>query len=140
MTLAILRGGAHDGKTTEVADGVTRLVTVSDAPGLLDVYELVDDETHVPADPDDPELVFEFSAQEPATDIAPEMLHMPAPAYGDGDGDGDTAAEAAVGSAAGATTRGGLAAGADGDVYVDPVDLRTAELAAHDAGQDVEQP
>ncbi|MDQ1681806.1 MAG: hypothetical protein QOH99_347, partial [Frankiaceae bacterium] len=38
MTLAILRGGAHDGKTTDVADGVTRLVTVSDAPGLLDVY------------------------------------------------------------------------------------------------------
>ncbi|MCU1676754.1 MAG: hypothetical protein JWM93_1512 [Frankiales bacterium] len=117
MTLAILRGGAHDGKTTEVADGVTRLVTVSDAPGLLDVYELLGDETHVAADTDDPEFIFEFTAQEPATGFAPEMLHMPGSAFSDGDGDGSA-----------------------GDVVVDPADLRAAEVAAHDAGADVDQP
>jgi hypothetical protein len=117
MTLAILRGGAHDGKTTDVAEGVTRLVTVSDAPGLLDVYELVDDETHVAADADDPELVFEFTAQEPAGEMAPEILHMPGPAFAEGDG--------------------GLASG---DVVVDEADVRAAALAAHHAGQDVDQP
>jgi hypothetical protein len=116
MTLAILRGGAHDGKTTDVADGVTRLVTVSDAPGLLDVYELLDDETHVAADTDDPEFVFEFTSQEPAGSIAPEMLHMPGPAYGDGDGH--------------------LGAG---DVFVDPADLLAAEQSAHAAGEDVDE-
>jgi hypothetical protein len=126
MTLAILRGGAHDGKTTDVADGVTRLVTVSDAPGLLDVYEIVHDETHVPADPDDPEFVFEFTAQQPATGMAPEMLHMPAPPYDDG----------ASGGATGTASDGRR----HGDVYVDPVDLRIAELAAHDDGQDVARP
>lgn len=114
MTLAILRGGSHDGKTTDIAEGVTRLVTVSDAPGLLDVYELIDDETHVAADTDDPELVFEFVAQEPATGIAPELLHMPG-------------------------THGGSATPSFDDVVVvDPGDLAAAELAAHNAGQDVE--
>ena len=117
MTLAILRGGAHDGKTTDVAEEVTRLVTVSDAPGLLDVYERIEDETHVAADPDDPEFVFEFTAQEPSTGFAPELLHMPGPAFGDGDG--DVAAD---------------------DVVVDPADLRAAEIAAHEAGHDVEAP
>ena len=116
MTLAILRGGAHDGKATDVAEGVTRLVTVSDAPGLLDVYELIEDETHLAADADDPELVFEFVAQEPATDIAPELLHMPG-THGDGG-----------------------AARPDDVIVVDPNDLAAAELAAHNAGQDVELP
>ncbi len=117
MTLAILRGGAHDGKTTDVADGVTRLVTVSDAPGLLDVYEFIEDETHVAADADDPEFVFEFTAQEPVGGMAPELLHMPGPAFGDGSGH--------------------LPAG---DVVVEETDVRAAELAAHEAGQDVDQP
>lgn len=114
MTLAILRGGAHDGKTTDVDDEVTRLVTVSDAPGLLDVYERLDDETHVAADSDDPEFVFEFTSQESSAGFAPELLHMPGPAFGDGLG--------------------------ASDVIVDPVDLAEAERAAHDAGQDVEVP
>ena len=130
MTLAILRGGAHDGKTTDVAEGVTRLVTVSDAPGLLDVYELVDDETHVAADVDDPEYVFEFTAQEPTAGMAPELLHMPGPAFGDGDGDTPLqGAEAADGHSS-----------ADNEVVVDEADVRAAELAAHDAGEDVELP
>jgi len=113
MTLVILRGGAHDGKTTEVSDGVTRLLTVSDAPGLLDVYELVDSETHVAADADDPELEFAFTAQEPSTGIAPELLHMPGPAFSD-DGDGIP----------------------DGNVVVNPADLDAAALAAETNGED----
>jgi hypothetical protein len=111
-----LRGGAHDGKTTDVSDSTTRLVTVSDAPGLLDVYERLDGETHVGADIDDPEFVFEFTAQEPAAGFAPELLHMPGPAFGDGDGDAPA-----------------------GDVVVSEDDVRAAQAAAHDEGRDVDQ-
>ncbi|MDQ1680161.1 MAG: hypothetical protein QOI42_1020, partial [Frankiaceae bacterium] len=57
------------------------------------------------------------------------MLHMPAPPYDDGASD--------AGDGTTGTTIDGRR---QGDVYVDPVDLRTAELAAHDEGQDVEQP
>jgi hypothetical protein len=115
MTLAIMRGGAHDGKTTDVAEGVRRLLTVSDAPGLLDVYEIVDDETHVAADVDDPELEFVLVAQESAAGVAPELLHMPSPQFSD-DGDGIPT----------------------GDVTVDPVDLAFAEQAATETSQDVQ--
>jgi hypothetical protein len=54
---------------------------------------------------------------------------MPAPPYDDGASD--------AGDGTTGTTIDGRR---QGDVYVDPVDLRTAELAAHDEGQDVEQP
>lgn len=112
MTLAILRGGAHDGLTTDVADEVTRVVTVSDAPGLLDVYELV--ETEIVEADDRTAVVFEFSAQEPAEGFAPELLHTPA------------------------RLDGGVAGNSAHDVVVDPADLAAAESAAHAAGQDVE--
>ena len=48
--LIVLRGGAHDGNSTTVAEGVRRLLTPSEAPGLLDVYE--------------PAEIWEFSGQE----------------------------------------------------------------------------
>ena len=37
--LVVLRGGSRNGESTEVDHGVRRLITTSDAPGLLDVYE-----------------------------------------------------------------------------------------------------
>lgn len=72
---ALLRGGARDGQTTTVDQGVRRLVTTSDAPGLMDIYEQRDEEVELP----DHGLVvvFELVGQEPATGFAPEMQTMP---------------------------------------------------------------
>ncbi|MDQ1633529.1 MAG: hypothetical protein QOJ32_338, partial [Frankiaceae bacterium] len=39
----LLRGGGRDGEVTTVTEGLTRLYAVSDAPGLVDVYELIDE-------------------------------------------------------------------------------------------------
>ena len=48
--LVVLRGGKHDGNSTGlVADGVRRLLTPSDAPGLLrtSFYEPIEELTHL---------------------------------------------------------------------------------------------
>jgi len=71
----LLRGGSRDGETTTVAPEVTRLYAVSEAPGMLDVYEATGATVHVPGN-DVTATVFEWVTQEPAQGVAPEALHM----------------------------------------------------------------
>ncbi len=72
----LLRGGSRDGETTTVSPEVTRLYAVSDAPGMLDVYEATGTTVNVPGN-DVTATVFEWMAHEPADNVAPEALHMP---------------------------------------------------------------
>jgi hypothetical protein len=73
----VLEGGSRDGESTLVPEGVRRLLAVSAAPGLLDVYE-ADGRTRTLAD--GPEaLVFVHAGQQPTDGIAPELLHLPNP-------------------------------------------------------------
>jgi hypothetical protein len=74
--LVVLRGGSRDGESTEVDDGVRRILAASDAPGLLDVYEANGETQHLRGN-DEPALVFVHAGQLPADDIAPELLHPP---------------------------------------------------------------
>jgi hypothetical protein len=71
----LLRGGGRDGELTTVTPGLTRLYAVSDAPGLVDVYDLSDEMVEHP-DFDVPLGVFDFSGQESAEGLAPELQHM----------------------------------------------------------------
>lgn len=57
--------GDRNGQQVEVLDGVTRLCTASEAPGLVDVYEM---------DRDDPGL-YRFAGQEPALTVTAELQH-----------------------------------------------------------------
>jgi hypothetical protein len=70
-SLVVLRGGAHDGNSTMVAEGVHRLLTPSDAPGLLDVYEPVEEFQHLRGN-DEPAQVWEFAGQEPIERVTTE--------------------------------------------------------------------
>lgn len=75
--LAVLRGGAREGETTTVSDGITRIVAPSDAPGLVDIYELTDEVQDV--DGSGEATVYRFVAQEPApTKITAESMHFTA--------------------------------------------------------------
>ena len=74
--LVLLRGGSRDGESTEVDQGVRRLLAASDAPGLLDVYE-ANGQTQVLRGNGDPALVFEHVGQEAAGDLAAEHLRAP---------------------------------------------------------------
>ena len=74
--LVVLRGGSRDGESTTVEHGVTRLLTPSDGPGLLEVYE-DSGETGRVAGNNDPARVFVQTGQQGADDVAPEMLHAP---------------------------------------------------------------
>ena len=74
--LVVLRGGSRDGNSTTVDEGVRRLLTASDAPGLLDVYEANGETEELRGNPG-PALVFAHVGQEAAGDTAPEMLHSP---------------------------------------------------------------
>ena len=74
--LVVLRGGSRDGESTNVAEGVRRVLAASVAPGLIDVYEANGETEHV-AGNDGDGLVFAFVGQEPVGDTAPEMLHPP---------------------------------------------------------------
>jgi hypothetical protein len=71
----LLRGGGRDGELTTVTDGVTRLVAMSEAPGLVDIYELTD-ETVEDTAAGVPVGVFAFVGQESSEGIAPELQHM----------------------------------------------------------------
>ncbi|MCW2724031.1 MAG: hypothetical protein JWN35_952 [Frankiales bacterium] len=75
--LVVLRGGSRDGESTTVEEGIRRLLAVSDAPGLLDVYEANGLTEHLRGNTE-PALVFVHAGQEPAEGIAPELLHPPA--------------------------------------------------------------
>ena len=74
--LVLLRGGSRDGESTRVPEGVRRLLATSDAPGLLEIYEADGRTEHVPGNDDDA-FVFVHAGQEPAGDVAPELLHGP---------------------------------------------------------------
>ena len=69
--LVVLRGGSRDGESTSVDDGVRRLLAVSDAPGLLEVYEANGETAEVEGNEQDA-LVFVHAGQQPAGD-APEL-------------------------------------------------------------------
>lgn len=72
--VAVLRGGSRDGESTVVREGVDRLLAVSDAPGLLDVYEANGETSHVDGNTDDA-LVFRHAGQISGDGIAPDTLH-----------------------------------------------------------------
>jgi hypothetical protein len=74
----VLRGGSRDGESTVVNAEVTRLLSPSPAPGLLDVYEATEERQHLRGNEDEA-TVYEFVGQEPSAGWAPETLHMPAP-------------------------------------------------------------
>jgi hypothetical protein len=74
--LTVLSGGSRDGDSTMLAAGVRRLLAASDAPGMVDVYELTEQTRRLAGNPE-PARVFRFVGQEPIGDLAPEMLHMP---------------------------------------------------------------
>ena len=65
--LVVLRGGSRDGESTSVDDGVRRLLAVSEAPGLLEVYEANGETAEVEGNEQDA-LVFVHAGQEPAGD------------------------------------------------------------------------
>lgn len=69
--VVVLEGGSRDGESTHVSDGVRRLLAVSDAPGLLDLYE-ADGRTT-----EEGSLIFVHVGQESADEIAPETVHLP---------------------------------------------------------------
>lgn len=72
----VLRGGSRDGESTTVEEGVRRLLAVSAAPGLLDVYE-ANGETQGLDRNATPALVFVHTGEQAAEGIAPELLHLP---------------------------------------------------------------
>jgi hypothetical protein len=72
----VLRGGARDGDSTAVPDGVRRLRAASDAPGMVDVYEETDERAAAPGEGDDA-TVFAYAGQEPAGDLPADLQHMP---------------------------------------------------------------
>jgi hypothetical protein len=72
--IVVLRGGFHDGNSTTVADGVTRLLTPSDAPGLLDVYEPAEEFIHLRGN-DEEAQIWEFAGQEPIERVTTEHGH-----------------------------------------------------------------
>jgi hypothetical protein len=74
--LVVLRGGSRDGESTEVDDGVRRILAASDAPGLLDIYE-ANGETQDLRGNDEQALVFIHAGQMPADGVSPELLHPP---------------------------------------------------------------
>lgn len=74
--LVVLRGGVRDGESTTVTEGVRRLLSASDAPGLIEVYEATE-QTEVVAGNDELAVVFAHVGQESAEGIAPELLHGP---------------------------------------------------------------
>jgi hypothetical protein len=73
--LVVLRGGSHDGNSTIVADGVRRLLTPSDAPGLLDVYEPIEELVHLRGN-DEPAEIWEFAGQESIERVTTEHGHF----------------------------------------------------------------
>lgn len=75
--LVVLRGGSRDGESTTVPEGVRRLLAVSEAPGLLDVYEADGTTQHVPGNDDDA-VVLVHAGQQSAEGVAPELMHAPA--------------------------------------------------------------
>jgi len=76
MPLVLLRGGSRDGESTTVDEHVQRLYAASAAPGMVDIYEATEDSAAVRGN-DEPAIVYEFTDQEPVTDMTTMHLHMP---------------------------------------------------------------
>jgi hypothetical protein len=76
MPLVALRGGSRDGESTTVDESVERLLAASEAPGLIDVYEMTDEVTRL-AGNDETAVVYRFVGQEPLTEHEGIALHMP---------------------------------------------------------------
>ena len=72
----LLQGGSRHGDTTTVDGHVTRLLTPSEAPGLVDVYTRTESETELRGNPGTA-VVFEFTGQEAASSLDPGLLHLP---------------------------------------------------------------
>jgi hypothetical protein len=73
-SLVVLRGGAHNGNSTTVAEGVERLLTPSEAPGLLDVYEPAGELVHLRGN-EEPAEIWELVGQEPIERVTTEHGH-----------------------------------------------------------------
>ncbi len=76
MPLVVLRGGSRDGDSTVLDEHVDRLLAVSDAPGMVDVYEVTGEQEHVRGN-EELAMVFAFAGQEPIGAMEPSMIHMP---------------------------------------------------------------
>ena len=74
--LALLQGGSRDGESTRVAAHVSRLLAISAAPGMVDVYTRTEESAPVRGS-SSPGVLFVFTGQEVASDLAPEMVHLP---------------------------------------------------------------
>jgi hypothetical protein len=72
----LLRGGARDGDSATMADGVRRIRVASDAPGMVDVYETTDEPAAAPPEGDEA-IVFVYVGRQPAGDLPPDLQHMP---------------------------------------------------------------
>ncbi len=76
MPFIVLHGGSRDGETTTVDGHVERLYAASQAPGMVDVYDVTDRTEHVRGN-EDAAIVYTFVAQEPMSDHTATHLHMP---------------------------------------------------------------
>lgn len=72
--VVLLRGGSRDGESTQVHEGVRRLLAASDAPGLIEVYEADGTTEHVTGNDVDA-LVFVHVGQENADELSHDALH-----------------------------------------------------------------
>lgn len=76
MPVVLLRGGSRDGESTAVDEHVARLYAASEAPGLVDVYEITDESVELRGT-DEGAIVYQFVDQEPVTETTVTHLHMP---------------------------------------------------------------
>jgi hypothetical protein len=76
MPFILLRGGSRDGESTTVDEQVQRLYAASDAPGMVDVYEMTDQLEHVRGN-DESAIVYAFVDQEAMGESSATHLHMP---------------------------------------------------------------
>jgi hypothetical protein len=77
MPVVLLRGGSRDGESTSVDEHVMRLYATSEAPGMVDVYEVTDESVKL-AGTEEGAIVYRFTDQEPITDTTVTHLQMPA--------------------------------------------------------------
>lgn len=96
--LVVLVGGSRDGESTTVQEGVRRLLAVSEAPGLLDVYEADGTTRPVPGNPGEA-VVLVHVGQQGAEDT--EDVGAGKPTEGGGRAAGPGSGEVPEGSAAG---------------------------------------
>jgi hypothetical protein len=77
MPTVLLRGGSRDGESTTVDEHVERIYAASEAPGMVDIYEITDEFAPLRGS-DEPAIVYAFADQEPVTETTATHLHMPA--------------------------------------------------------------